>query len=235
MRSRLSFGALTALSLLVVSSTGAQSPTRPQFGALVGASLASIPDTDFAGLDANVGADIKSKRRVGFQIGAYFTHPLSGALSVQPELHYIQKGAKLDFDSNDPKIPINGALTIKLAYLELPVLLRYDVGQGTGVRPFFVAGPSLAYRIACQVGIASAEFSADQDCDSDDGDATTEDDQIRKVDAGGIVGAGVHGTFGGRTLSAQLRYSRGLVTITKDASDASPRNTGISVVFGIGF
>lgn len=235
MRSRLSLGALTALSLLAVGSAEAQSPARPQFGALVGASLSSVTDTDFAGLDGDVGAELKSKRRVGFQLGAYLTQPLSGALSVQPEVHYIQKGVKLDFASTDPEFPIDGALTIKLAYLEVPLLLRYDVGQGTGLRPFFVAGPSLAYRIACQVGIESSEFDADQDCDADDGDSTTEDDQVKKFDAGGIVGAGVRGMFGSRTISAQVRYSRGFVTIAKDAGEASPRNTGISVLFGIGF
>lgn len=236
MRSRLSLSALAALSLLTVGSADAQAPARPQFGALVGASLSSVTDTDFAGVDGDVGAELRSKRRVGFQLGAYLTQPLAGALSVQPELHYIQKGVKLDFDSTDPEFPINGALTVRLAYLEVPLLLRYDVGQGTGVRPFIVAGPSIAYRIACQVGIESSEFNADQECDADDGDPTTTDnDQVKQFDAGGIVGAGVQGMFGRRTISAQVRYSRGFVTIAKDAGEASPRNTGISVLFGIGF
>ncbi len=239
MRSRLSLGALAALSLLAVGAAGAQAPARPQFGALIGASLSSITDTDLAGLDDVGSGSIKSKRRVGFQIGAYLTHPLSGALSVQPELHYIQKGVKLDFDTNDPDFPLSGALTIKLAYLEVPLLLRYDMGQGTGkgtgIRPFIVAGPSFAYRMSCQLGIESSEFDADQDCDADDGDETTANDQLKKFDAGGIVGAGLQGTVGGRTLSAQLRYSRGFVTIAKEAGDASPKNTGISVIFGIGF
>ncbi len=234
MRSSLSLRALAALSILVAGSAGAQSPVRPQFGALIGASLSSITDTKLAGLD-ELGSGIKSRRRVGFQIGAYLTHPLFGAVSVQPELHYIQKGVKLDFDSNDPSFPISGAILLKLAYLEVPVLLRYDVGQGTGVHPFFVAGPSFAYRLACQVGIESPELSADQDCDADDGDSTTNDDRLKQFDAGGIVGAGVQGSLAGRTLSAQVRYARGFVTIAKEPSDASPRNTGISVIFGIGF
>lgn len=235
MRSRLSLGALAALSLLTVGSADAQAPARPQFGALIGASLSSITDTDFAGLEGETGAGLKTKRRVGFQVGAYLTQPLSGALSVQPELHYIQKGVKLDFDSNDPELPLSGAVTLKLAYLEVPVLLRYDVGTGSGVRPFFVAGPSFAYRISCQFGIESTEFSADQDCASDDGDANSEDDPLKKFDAGGIIGAGVQGMFGSRAVSAQVRYSRGFVTIAKDAGDASPKNTGLSVIFGIGF
>lgn len=227
---------LTALGLFAIATSAhAQAPTRPQFGALLGVSSTTITDTDFSGLDGDVSAGLNTKRRMGFQIGAYLTQPLSGALSVQPELHYIQKGAKLDFDVNDPELDLNGSVTLKLSYVEVPVLLRYDAGQGSRLRPFVVAGPAFAYRVACTLGIESSEFSADQDCDAADDQSSGDDDQFKKFDVGGIVGVGLQGQMGGRALSAQLRYSRGFVNIARDAGDQSPRNTGISLLFGIGF
>ena len=238
MRSRLSLGALAALSFLAVVPVEAQSPVRPQFGALGGVSSSSITDTKVTGLAEVPGIRIDSRRHVGFQLGAYYTHSLAGALSIQPEIHYIQKGLRLQFrdiDSGSGSEP-RGSIDVRPAYLELPVLLRYDVARVGSIRPFLVTGPSVAFRVGCRFLVKSGALSSDQTCNPDMGNTTAEDeDPIKKFDAGGIVGAGVQGMFGGRALSAQVRYSRGFVTVAKDAGNAAPKNTGISVLFGIGF
>lgn len=219
---------------------GAQAPVRPRFGALLGASLATISDADLAGTTGFEGGDGEAKRRIGFQIGAYFTKPLSQNVSLQPELHYIQKGTKAEATFSDlEELDIIGAQTVeaefRLTYLEVPLLLRVDMGS-SNLRPFLVAGPSVAYRIACSADVSLGGLSFGTDCDEDDDDPETPDDPFKKYDVGGIVGAGVAGSAGGRALSAQVRYSRGLVSIASESiAGYSPKNTGISILFGIGF
>jgi hypothetical protein len=53
---------------------------------------------------------------------------------------------------------------------------------------------------------------------------------------GGIIGLGIAGNAGGRSVSAQVRYSHGLISIAREAVNGNaPRNTGLSILFGIGF
>jgi hypothetical protein len=215
----------------------AQAPARPRFGALIGASLTTISDADLAGETGFEGGTVEAKRRVGFQVGAYLTHPLSSNVSLQPELHYIQKGTKVQATVTDVEGAgaVEGEVGLRFAYLEVPLLLRVDMG-GQSLRPFFVAGPSVAYRVSCSLDVAAEGLSFGVDCDQGDNDPATSDDPFKKYDVGGIVGVGVAGTKGGRALSAQVRYSRSLISIARESiDDVSPKHTGISILFGIGF
>ena len=231
---------LVAAMSLSPAGLHAQAAAPPRFGALLGASLTTISDADLAGSTGVEGGTLEAKRRIGFQLGAYFTKPLSQNVSLQPEVHFIQKGTKAEATITDAEeLEIIGAETVeaafRLTYLEVPLLLRVDMGS-SNLRPFIVAGPSVAYRVACKVEVSFAGLSLGTDCDEDDDDPETPDDPFKKYDVGGIIGLGVASTNGGRALSAQVRYSHGLVSIARESiPGASPRNTGISILFGIGF
>jgi hypothetical protein len=235
---RLRAAVATAVIALLPVAVSAQTPSRTQFGALIGLSSTSITDADLDGV-AELGVSAETKRRMGFQIGAYLTRQLSGNLSFQPEVHYIQKGAKVDVSISDIEGGAGSSTaeaSIKFAYLEVPLLLRYDMNQGKSVRPFLVAGPAVALRISCNIGLGFEGASLNTDCaDADDGE-TESDDPFKKFDAGVMVGGGISGTLSARPVSLQVRYSYGLINIsTQDADGRSPRNTGISLLFGIGF
>jgi hypothetical protein len=115
------------------------------------------------------------------------------------------------------------------------VLLRLDLGTAAA-RPFIVAGPYGAYRASCKLAFSvSGLGGGESDCDAAD-DSGSNEDPIKKFDAGGIVGLGIAGSVGGRSLSAQVRYSQGFVNLaTTDSGSATPKNSGISLLFGIGF
>ena len=216
----------------------AQAPVRPRVGALFGASLASISDADLVN-EFDVGGDgaAEVKRRLGFQLGAYLTKPLTRNVSLQPELHYIQKGAKAEGTATDIEggEVLSAEVGIKLAYVEVPLLLRVDMGSRR-LRGFLVAGPAVALRVGCKASVAALGLSFEVDCDEDDDDPETPDDPFKKYDLGGIVGLGVAGDASGRAVSAQVRYSRGLVSISSETiAGYSPRNTVISILFGVGF
>ena len=216
----------------------AQTPSRTQFGALIGLSSTSVTDADLEGV-AESGVNAETKRRMGFQIGAYLTRPLSGNLSFQPEVHYIQKGTKLEVSITDIEGVVgaaNAEASIKFAYLEVTLLLRYDMNQGASVRPFLVGGPAVALRLSCNIGLGFQGASLNTDCADNFGDEMESEDPFKKFDAGILVGGGVSGTLSTLPVSVQLRYSHGLINIAKEDTDGrSPRNTGISLLFGIGF
>jgi hypothetical protein len=99
-----------------------------------------------------------------------------------------------------------------------------------------VAGPSVAFRVSCNIGFEFEGASLNSDCANQFEDESESEDPFRKFDAGVMVGGGVSGTVGRLPVSLQVRYSRGLVNIANDAGDGrSPKNTGISLLFGIGF
>lgn len=227
--SRFGLAAATAAAMCFAP---ASATAQARFGVLVGTSVTTIDDVVPLGVEEVTDA-FKQKSRAGLQLGGYLQLPLSGGVSLQPELHYIQKGTK--FEVSDVEFG-NAEVGIKLAYVEVPVLLRLDLGS-SAVRPFFVAGPSAALRASCKVSFSLSGFGGDTDCDEAEGEeGEAVDDPFKKLDFGGIVGAGIQGSFGGRAVSAQLRYSRGFTSVSEETIPGStPRNSGFSILFGLGF
>ena len=57
------------------------------------------------------------KAKAGFAAGAFLTYNFSPALAVQPEVMYCMKGAKAEV----------GDTKLKIDYLVVPVLLKYNI------------------------------------------------------------------------------------------------------------
>jgi hypothetical protein len=233
---------LATLALTFAASTlGAQATDRTiRFGLLGGVSLSDITDFDLDLSEFSDGLTLKTKRRTGFQIGAFATIPMAQRFSLQPEVHYVQKGAKIDLpDFEDEGFEVSGAsLALNLAYFEIPVLARFDLGQnGSTVRPFLVLGPAVSFRTACQYEAKFEGLTMKSDCKDgffDDEEAT--EDPINKVDFGGIIGGGVQFGLMGFPASVQLRYGRSFTDLEKDpALGSKPKNTNFSFLIGIGF
>jgi hypothetical protein len=239
---RQTFHHVAGAALLLLATTSTRSMAQgfaraeSRYGVLAGASVASISDLDgdFAG---ELGTQVSSKSRVGAQAAFFARLPLKGALSLQPELHYIQKGGKLEVTSSELGSE-TGELGVRFGYLEVPVLLRLDLGSG-GWRPFLTAGPTIALRTSCKVslGVSNANFSTD--CDSGDLDeesGSESEDPFTKTDVGASAGAGLAGSLMGRSVFVQLRYNQGLTSVANDApSSIKPKNRGFSVIVGLGF
>ena len=151
----------------------------------------------------------------GLSLGAFTRLPMPAPFSMQIALQYIEKGSVIDPDTVfiDP-------LEFHLAYLELPVLVRYDIPAGTSrLQPYFYGGATLAVLVS-----AKAVANGDEDDIKD---------ELEDLDFSLAVGAGfVLGDFGRVSLFADLRYTHGLVNISNDP-DADPvENRGISFMLG---
>ncbi|MHC0445362.1 porin family protein [Flavobacterium sp. 3-218] len=95
-----------------------------------------------AGLNmANLSVDeseLNSSDKTGFTAGLMVEIPLAKKFSVQPELLYSQQGSK--FSYSDAEVSnSNFKSTIKLSYLNIPVMLKYYVTKGLSVQ----AGPQI--------------------------------------------------------------------------------------------
>lgn len=148
------------------------------------------------------GSDIEdAKFNLGFTLGVGFNFPIGeGAFSLQPELNFIQKGAKYEEGDYSEKLKLN--------YLEIPILAKATFGE---VTKFYVnVGPSLGYGLNGKVKVK--EGSLEEDFDVNFGD---EVDEIEKrMDVGLQLGAGV---IIAEKIMIDLRYGLGLTSLNEES------------------
>lgn len=221
---------LLAAALVTATLAAARADAQPvRFGAYLGATSATISEEEGSPFNDIEEAPLDKKRRLGLQVGLWLNKPLNATFSLQPELHYTQKGLRYAGSVPlDGESAIDAELSLDLAYLEVPVLLRADLGQAGGrARPFLLAGPVLAYQMSCEIGVDFDEFGGSDDCDAE-GDA-----EINKLDVGATVGGGLAFKLGTREATAGLRYTHGFRSISKEQSGITNQN--VSLLFGIAF
>jgi hypothetical protein len=241
--------AAIALTGLTDSLLAQRAPIR--FGVLAGANLSSINSVEERVAEAGNGL-LANERRAGGQAALYATFSLGSRFSVQPELHYIQKGGKasitLPTDPEGPAIFDDDRLTlgVRLSYVEIPLLARFELASASrSWRPFLIAGPSFSLKTGCTASTEIGTFKLSGSCsdeaslpDDEEAGATEAEnpDPVRETDFGAIAGVGVQGSFLSRQFSVQLRYMHGLRSIASEQIvNASPKNRGFALVMGLGF
>jgi hypothetical protein len=118
-----------------------------------------------------------------------------------------------------------GDLTVKLSYLELPLLLRYDIGSGgEGMRPFVHAGPALALKLSCSFEATDGSANVSTGCDDENGDGGA-----KSFDMGLMFGGGFAFRHMDHTFSIGVRYNLGLLNIA-EGEDLSTKNRVLSIV-----
>lgn len=196
--------------------------------------IAGLSSATFGGTDAQLesGSGIDKKRRNGVIAGAYLTFPLVPGLplAIRPELLYAQKGLRVTgpYDvqaiTNLPSTLVTATSTAKLDYLELPVLLQLTVPNTAGLRPSLYAGPSVAYRLRCQLETEVSGTTTSSGCD----DAGLD----RKFDVSGVFGGQLGFGLGGQAIAVGARYTLGF---TKLAKDTDVKNRAVAVYGAIEF
>jgi hypothetical protein len=145
-------------------------------GAKVGPVFAKITGDDLE-------EDIKN--RTGFMAGIWFGGNRGGRVGVMGELMYIEKGAKADVGDDE----------LKLKYLEIPILLRINIGSRSknGLSVYGLVGPSANIKLG-------ADFNGVDVKDSYEG-----------FDIDVIGGVGVEFM----RFLAEFRYDKGLRNVNK--------------------
>lgn len=193
---RRSAGILLATLVLL----GGATPVFGQFaiGPKFGLSMAK--------LDIENGDD-ETERKTGLVAGGFLRFGLSNSISLQPEVAWVEKGAKDSEGGSD--------ITLDIDYLEVPILLRVGFAPGSSVRPFIFAGPYVAFKIGCSFSGEEDGIEVDVECNSG-----ADFLEIKSSDFGASVGGGLEFDMGTGSFFVDARLSHGLSNIAEDSVDS---------------
>jgi Outer membrane protein beta-barrel domain len=200
------------VSLFAGSSVAAQeSRGAIRIGVLAGVNLAT--------LDANSATRLDN--RTGLVAGVFVVRSLGTNWGIQTEGLFSMKGAAL--------ASANATATEKIDYLEVPVLLRYEVPVSRGVKPFAYVGPSASLKTACDIEAHGQGGALSLSCDEAVRQFGKPGTSAGLVigDIGGVVGGGLAFDVSGRILTVSLRYEAGFVGI---ATNDDSKNRVLSFV-----
>ncbi len=212
---------LLGMILLLCAVASAQQPAAgvKGIGVKLGFDVAKI-NTAYQELDDFLDS------RTGFIGGGFLTYSLNRQFAVQPEILYVNKGAE--------KGVFLFTAYWDIDYLEIPVLLKFDLMPEGSVHPNLFAGPALDILLSSKIGVLNYSYDVS--------------DGMKTVDFSLVFGGGIdykHFVF-------DLRYALGLVN-TIDAAkvnrltdaepddwyylegDPSVKNTNLSFMIGLRF
>lgn len=191
--------------------TSAENSLNTKFGLKAGLNLANLYVDDVQ--DENF--------KAGFSAGMFAKLPIVRGLSLQPELLYSNKGAKLTYDLPNI-VGGDGEYRFNLHYVELPVMAVINVVKNFNIH----AGPYVSY-------LASANVTRLNDDNELSDIADLEADNFNRIDYGLAGGLGLD--FQNLTIGA--RYNYGLREIGESGfSGEVTRNSKNSVInFYLGF
>jgi hypothetical protein len=215
-------GLLLIVLLVVSASAFAQGIVAK--GVKVGMNIANLKGDDAEETDAVVGG----------VFGAFVTYKLNEMISVQPEMLFTMKGTSFEWDYTESYgsyvMTEKEDVTYSLSYLEIPVLVQYQLPAFGDIQPNVFAGPSLGFNIGA---IYDVDYSYEEYEDgeliylesySGDGDI----DDVEAVDLGLNFGAGAK--YNQFTVDA--RFNIGMTDVIKDVK---AQNTVMSLMVGYCF
>lgn len=156
------------------------------------------------------GFEVVKYSESGFSLGATASLRLTGFLALQPEFLYFQKGGGYDVgvDTGLPGITVNVFDTRRMAYLEVPLLVKLSIPLRGAVRPTILFGPSLAYNLSgaldskVKVAVNGLNFTFVEDKDLKA--------ELNDIELSFVFGGGVDIDLGRGTLVVDNRFYFGL-------------------------
>jgi hypothetical protein len=187
---------------IALSTAAAQKSTT--VGPVVGLNIST-----FGGADAD-----DAESRTAFLVGGFAAFQLSPRFLLEPSLLYTQKGADVDIE--------DARGTLKLTYIQVPLLGRYRLSSGKTV-PNLIFGPAVAFKTGCNASGSAGAIEINVDCDE-------ADVPIASTDFSFIGGVGLEVS----SFMFSLRYDYGLTAVPSEG-DAKVYNRTISLVGQYGF
>ncbi len=165
--------------------------------------------------------DIRTDSRTGFMAAAFAGIGISGNWGIQPEISYVQKGAKIE--GIDPGTAETQTITTKLDYIELQLPVDVDLPvENESITPRLYAGPTIGLALSCKVESDTSNDPA-VDCKED----------VKTYDFGLVLGVGVELGSGPGAFIADLRYLVGFANINDAGEDpTTSKNRGIQILVG---
>ncbi len=203
------FTLMAFIGLFFTSSTFAQTLS---FGPKIG-----YTTTTLKGNDVPDGTDPLS----GLVGGVFFKYASeSNIVAFQPEILYHQKGA-VDMEDGD-------GIKLNVDYLEVPLLLKFQIPVGETFFPHIYAGPYGAFELdnnfTAQQTLFGITFTSNDNADVED------------FDYGAIVGGGFDVQLESFYLGLDARYGIGMQKILNydgERQDVKNRNFSLMLALGV--
>jgi opacity protein-like surface antigen len=134
---------------------------------------------------------------------------------LQAEALYTVKGFAVEETSDGT------SGNVEIRWLEVPVLLRAELMSEGSVRPYVVAGPTIAFKIDSKLTIEQDGVSVNlSELEGED-----LDESISSTDVGAAAGVGVQAKVGGLAIEVEGRYTLGFSNLDKDDNDTIKSRT----------
>jgi hypothetical protein len=167
------------------------------------------------------GSDVQNtKIKMGLAAGGFITYSINDLFAIQPEVLYMMKGAKSDVTVNG----VTSTQSLKLNYIEIPILVKVLLSGGGNFKPNFYAGPA--------IGILMSAKAEDLDVKSN----------YKSSNIGLVGGVGADYLMGTGTgkITFDLRYTVGLGTIAKTQTiplvgEVKPKVKTADITFLVGY
>ncbi|MFA5780064.1 MAG: porin family protein [Elusimicrobiota bacterium] len=160
------------------------------------------------------------KSRVGIVAGGFVTIPLNDQFSLQPELLLSMKGVKYEGSFMGESYES----TVKLTYIEIPVLAKLNIPSEGSVKPNVFLGPSIGMKASAKSEFVFGGVSEESDLED-----------VKSLDLGLAIGGGVDIDAGAGKVTLDARYTMGLTSINDSADDLDVKNSVIAIMAGYCF
>jgi hypothetical protein len=217
--SRALIPALTIGAAFIPSLVSAQRTGEMTFGVMAGlqyAKLSQDPEPN----------EVELKYKAGLLAGAFLGIPITDVVSIEPQVLFSQKGAKVEGTGNNSDL--EGS--IRINYIEVPVLLKlWFPGYNSQVTPFLFAGPAVGFKVSCKAEGVILAVTGDRDCEE------VEVISVKSTDFSGTVGGGIKFRAGNQLVILDARYTHGFTNINDSNDDRDIKNRAFAVTIGLGF
>ncbi len=171
------------------------------------ASTAAAQGIKFGPTFANFSSDVLDfKTRTGIHAGIFFGGNRSGPIGIQTELNWIRKNSATEAPDQN----------IRIDYLQIPVLLRINIGtdSANGFAVYGIGGPAIDIKIADEI------------------EGVTLDNGFEGADNSLVFGGGVEIT----RIIIEGRYAKGFRRINDNFRDfADIKSQTFTLLFGVRF
>jgi hypothetical protein len=189
----------------------------------IGAPVAAQRAGVFIGLSttsAKVEASHADWDPVGTFTAGGFLELGSGSLRLRPELVLLRRGGN----------QADRRASVRMTHLQIPLLIAVTPNTWRhGIRPVAYFGPALGVRLDCTARVASIEGEEIAGSCADVGWS------LRRLEAAGVFGGGLHVPVGSATLVLEARHMRALNPAPPRGLEQQVSSTATSLTSGIVF
>jgi hypothetical protein len=156
--------------------------------------------------------------RTGAVIGGFANISFLRVFSIQPEIFFSQRGgAAYNIDNTTSRY--------KLSYMEVPILFKVRLPIERTFFPHVFVGPDIAYRI----------FSNSTNTDGNGNTSDVDNTQIRRIDTGGVLGAGLDVQSKHLFFTVDGRYGFSFSSLGNSNYNLNVNHRSFVVLAGIGY